>query len=230
MFAIWLKSTRARDRLEQLGRLDWLKPEFEACERVERYLPDPATSWRRIRGADRLRPKALAILQQLAAWREETAQQKDLPRNWVIRDDVLLDIARLAPQQLDALGQMRNLQAKTLDRYGSRLLELVREGSQRQAEPLPGWVRRSKASAHDEALADVLQAQLRLLADQHSINSSTIASRKDLLALARGEQDLALLRGWRRELVGAELMAMRDGQRTLEVERGELRIAPKTHT
>jgi ribonuclease D len=208
--------------------LEWLRSEFEACERTERYLQDPATAWRRIRGVEKLRPKALAILQLLARWREQTAQQKDLPRNWVIRDEVLVDIARLAPRQLEALDRIRNLAAKTIDRYGQTLLDLVGDGLQREPDPLPARSRRSKASVGEEALADLLQAQLRLLADKFQINSAMLASRKDLLALAQGEQDLALLRGWRRELAGAELLAMRDGQRALSVEDGQLRIAAKT--
>jgi len=219
---------RVTQRLQELGRLEWLKSEFEACERAERYIQDPATVWRRVRGIEKLRPKALAVLQLLTRWREETAQQKDLPRNWVIRDEVLVDIARLAPGQLDALDRIRNLTAKTVDRYGQALLDLVREGLQRQPDPIPSWTRRSKATVGEEALADLLQAQLRLLADKFQINSAMIASRKDLLALVQGEQDIALLRGWRREMAGAELLAMRNGQRIVSVENGQVQIAAKT--
>lgn len=219
---------QVQQRLRDLGRLEWLRSEFEACERTERYVQEPATAWKRIRGVEKLRPKALAIVQLLARWREQTAQQKDLPRNWVIRDEVLVDIARLAPRQPEALGRIRNLAAKTIDRYGQTLLDLVGEGLQRQPDPLPARSRRSKATVEEEALADLLQAQLRLLADKFQINSAMLASRKDLLALAQGEQDLGLLRGWRRELAGAELLAMRDGQRALSVEDGQLRIAAKT--
>jgi ribonuclease D len=219
---------RVTQRLQELGRLEWLKSEFEACERPERYIQDPATAWRRVRGIEKLRPKALAILQLLTRWREETAQQKDLPRNWVIRDEVLVDIARLAPGQLDALDRIRNLTAKAVDRYGQTLLDLVREGLQRQPDTIPSWTRRSKATVGEEALADLLQAQLRLLADNFQINSAMIASRKDLLALVQGEQDIALLRGWRREMAGGELLAMRNGQRTVSVEDGQVQIAAKT--
>ena len=219
---------QVQQRLRDLGRLEWLRSEFEACERTERYVQEPATAWKRIRGVEKLRPKALAIVQLLARWREQTAQQKDLPRNWVIRDEVLVDIARLAPRQPEALGRIRNLAAKTIDRYGQTLLDLVGDGLQRQPDPLPARSRRSKATVEEEALADLLQAQLRLLADKFQINSAMLASRKDLLALAQGEQDLGLLRGWRRELAGAELLAMRDGQRALSVEDGQLRIAAKT--
>lgn len=218
-----------RARLQELGRLDWLAAEFEPYERVERYLPDPANAWQRIRGAEKLHSQALSILQLLARWREEIAQAKDLPRNWVLRDEFLVDIARLAPERLDSLGKIRNLPAKTLERYGQSLLELVREGRQRKPDAAPAWKKRAKPSAQQEALADLLHAQLRLLADRFQVNSATIASRKDLLSLVQGERDIGILRGWRREMAGTELLAMCDGQRVLSVEGGRIQIAAKTN-
>ena len=216
-----------RQRLSDQGRLQWLNSEFAEYERAERYQNDPADAWKRLRGLDKLRSRALAIVQVLAEWREQTAQQKDLPRNWVLRDDVLFDIARLAPDKPTKLGRIRNLQAKTRERYGARLIDLVREASQREPQPLPGWKKRSKPTAQEEALADILHAQLRLLADSHRINSSVLASRKDLLALARGDADVAVLHGWRREMVGAELLAICAGQRIVSVDNGEVAVSEK---
>jgi ribonuclease D len=215
-----------KSRLEQLGRLAWLKDEFEPYERVERYLPDPDNVWKRIRGADRLRPAGLAVLQTLANWREQVAQQKDLPRNWILKDDTLLDIARLAPDNFEKLAKIRSLPPKTLDRYGEKLIELVREGKHRPPEPLPGGRKRAKPSAQEEALADILHAQLRLLADKHQINNTVLASRKELIALAQGEEELDLLRGWRREMAGIELLAMLGGQRVVSISKKRVVITP----
>jgi ribonuclease D len=216
---------RMRARLQELGRLEWLASEFEPYERVERYLPDPANAWQRIRGAEKLRSQALSILQLLARWREETAQAKDLPRNWVLRDEILVDIARLAPERPESLAKIRNLPPKTLDRYGQTLLELVRDGRERQPQAAPAWKKRPKPTAQQEALADLLHAQLRLLADRFQVNSATIASRKDLLSLVQGGQDIGILHGWRREMAGAELLAMRDGQRRVSVQDGRVVIS-----
>ena len=216
---------RMRARLQELGRLEWLASEFEPYERVERYLPDPANAWQRIRGAEKLRSQALSILQLLARWREETAQAKDLPRNWVLRDEILVDIARLAPERPESLAKIRNLPPKTLDRYGQTLLELVREGRERQPQAAPAWKKRPKPTAQQEALADLLHAQLRLLADRFQVNSATIASRKDLLSLVQGGQDIGILHGWRREMAGAELLAMRDGKRRVSVQDGRVVIS-----
>jgi ribonuclease D len=217
-----------RSKLEALGRLDWLRAEFEPYERLERYRPDPARAWQRIRGGEKLRPKALSILQLLARWREETAQQRDLPRNWVLKDDALIDLARMAPDSAQSLGKLRSVPPKIVERYGETLLRLVREGTRREPDSVPAWKRRSRPTADEEALADVLHARLRLLADASRINSSVIASRKELLALAQGEQDLDILRGWRREMAGNELLAMCRGERTVFVEGGRVRILSTT--
>jgi ribonuclease D len=211
-------------RLGAQGRLGWLAAEFEPYERLERYQLQPDDVWQRMRGLEKLRPRALSIVQQLTAWRERQAQEKNLPRNWIIKDEVLLDMARLAPQDSDALASIRGMQPRTVERHGAMLLDLIRTAAAQEPQPLPGYIRQARPTAQEEALADVLHAQLRLLADRHDINSATIASRKDLLALVRGEPT-ALLRGWRRSLAGNELLAMRDGQRLVSISNGQVEIS-----
>jgi ribonuclease D len=211
-------------RLAAQGRLGWLAAEFEPYERLERYQLQPDDVWQRMRGLEKLRPRALSIVQQLTAWRERQAQEKDLPRNWILKDEVIVDMARLAPQDSDGLASIRGMQPKSVERYGATLLELIKTGAGQEPQPLPGRVRKARPTAQEEALADVLQAQLRLLADHHDINSGTLASRKDLLALVRGEPS-ALLRGWRRSIAGNELLALRDGQRLVSISNGQVEIS-----
>jgi len=217
---------RMTERLEGLGRLEWLKPEFEFYQASERYMPDPGRAWQRIRGLEKLRPRALATAQRLAQWREQTAQEKDLPRNWVLKDDVLMDIARLLPDQPERLTKIRNLPGKTIDRYGKIIVQLVQDAADKEPQPLPGWKKRAKPTAQEEALADVLHAQLRLLAERYQINSTVLASRKELLAVVQGEQDIPILKGWRREMAGNELLAIRGGQRIISIDNGRVLVAP----
>jgi len=205
-----------RDRLAAQGRLAWLDAEFAPYEQLERYQSDPPNAWKRIRGLEKLRPKALSIIQHLATWREQRAQEKDLPRNWVIKDEIMIDIARLAPQKLDALSSIRGMPPKTIERFGQKLLELVVNGEAQDPQPLQARGRRERPTVQEEALADILHAQLRLLAEKHAINSALIAGRKDLIALIRGEKT-RLLNGWRQEIAGKELLALRDGQRLVSV-------------
>jgi len=212
-------------QLDELGRLDWLQAEFSPYEQLERYQLDPAQVWKRIRGVEKLRPAALSIVQLLAGWREQLAQERDLPRNWIFKDDALIDIARLAPQQQDELTGIRSLPPKSADRYGQQIVSLVEEGKQRRADPLPAWKKRARASGQEEALADILHAQLRLLSDRHKINSTVLASRKDLIALVQGDEDVPVLRGWRFEMAGHELLAMYNGKRTVSVRNRNVEVS-----
>jgi ribonuclease D len=214
-------------RLDGQGRLGWLAAEFEPYEKLERYRLNPDDVWKRVRGLEKLRPKALSIAQQLAAWRERQAQAKDLPRNWILKDEVILDLARLAPQRIDDLATIRALQAKTAERYGAELITLIGTAAGQTPQALPARVRAARPSVQEEALADVLQAQLRLLADRHDINSATIASRKDLLALVSGESG-ALMSGWRRKIAGDELLALSAGQRRISIRDGRVVIDSTT--
>jgi ribonuclease D len=215
------------ERLGAQARLDWLDAEFAPYERLERYQNDPATAWQRLRGLEKLRPRALSIAQQLAAWRERQAQDRDLPRNWILKDDMLFDIARLAPQNLDDLAAVRGLSQKVLERYGEALLALVRDAAGGTPQPLPGRGRRERTTVAEEALADYLQAALRVLAAEHDINGSIIASRKDLLALIRND-NTPLLKGWRRKIAGDALLSLCDGQRRLTVRDRQIEIDAAT--
>jgi ribonuclease D len=205
-----------RTQLDELGRLDWLEAEFEPYGKLERYQQTPEDAWRRIRGLEKLKPRALSVVQKLAAWRETRAKERDLPRNWILKDDVIIDIARLSPVKLSDLDNIRGLQGKTLDRYGQLLLDMVQQALTEDPVPLPKRSRGVKASVQEDALTDILHAQLRLLSDAQDINSAAVASRKDLLALVRDEES-PLLKGWRRKLAGEELLALRDGQRVISV-------------
>ncbi|VAW73338.1 Ribonuclease D [hydrothermal vent metagenome] len=214
-----------RDKLKEKGRLEWLDAEFAQYEKVERYIHKPEQAWQRIRGLEKLRSKALSILQVLAAWREAIAQEKNLPRSWVLKDDALVDIARIAPTSLDKLGAIRNFPPRTLDRYGEIIIKHVAEAEERSPEPLPPGKRRTRPTADEDAMADILQAHLRVLAEKYQINSASLASRKELVALAQGEENIPLLKGWRHKMAGVELLAMRDGKRKLTVADGRVVIS-----
>jgi len=216
-----------REQLDELGRLEWLDAEFEPYGKLERYQQPPEDAWRRIRGLEKLKPRALSVVQKLAAWRETRAKERDLPRNWILKDDVIIDIARLAPGNNADLDNIRGMQTKTIERYGQLLLDMVQQALQEAPVPLPRRSRGVKASVQEEALTDILQAQLRLLADEQDINSAAVASRKDLLALIRDEES-PLLKGWRRKLAGEELLAMRKGERVVSIENARVEIASST--
>lgn len=212
---------RLRDDLVARGRLNWLDDDFARLTDPATYRTDAADAWQRVRGADRLRPKALAILQALAAWRETTAINEDRPRGWVLHDEVMIDLARLAPDTMTALESLRGLRRDAAQRYGAAVLAIIRDARTRAATPPAASTR---LSPDQQALADVLMAIVRLRGTQESLNPATLASRKDIEHLVAGERDSRVLQGWRKGLVGDDLMAFLDGERRLVCGDGGLQI------
>jgi ribonuclease D len=211
-------------KLGALNRLDWLTEDFENLTRVELYSNPPAGAWLRVRAANRLKGPALAVLQALASWREQLAQEQDRPRGWVLRDDILIEIARHMPKSPEALGRIRGLPERTQQKHGAQLLALVAAAREQAPQPLPKTEFRVHLDPSQEALVDVMMAVVRLCAEQNTLNPAVLASRKQLEKLATGNNDIEALHGWRRNLVGERLLALLDGRLNLSVLDGRLRI------
>ena len=214
---------RMRDKLAQKQRLAWLEQEFAQLLHEENYTNPPEQAWRRIRNARRLKPGQLGVLKTLAAWRERRAQASDRPRNWLCRDDVLIDLARLQPDSLAELSHIRGLPEKLLQREGHTLLELIRQGKQMEIEA-EDHTRPQKLGLAQQAVVDVLMALINLRAEEQGISPASLAARKDVEKLVAGDDDSKLLHGWRRAMIGEDLLAMLQGRRSLHMEQGRLRI------
>lgn len=215
------------ERLEKQGRLAWLAEDFEALADAGRYASPPELAWQRVKGAERYKGAQLSVLQALAAWRETTAQGRDLPRGWLLKDDAMLDIARHQPKNLEALGRIRGLQERFLKSHGTALLDLIEAARQRKPEPDTRPQRPDRLSPAEEAVADLLMSVVRLRGMEHSLHPSVLASRKDLARLIQGDESAPLLQGWRRALIGTELRAILNGGRVLSVDQGMVRIGER---
>jgi ribonuclease D len=216
-----------RERLQQLGRLAWLEEDFAGLAQASRYASPPELAWQRVKGAERYKGAQLSVLQALAAWRETTAQARNLPRGWLLKDDAMLDIARHQPKNLDALGRIRGLQERFVKSHGTSLLALIESARQRKPEADTRGTRPDRLSPAQEAVADLLMAVVRLRGMEHSLHPSVLASRKDLARLVQEDGGTPLLQGWRRALIGAELQAILHGERTLGVEQGMVRVGER---
>lgn len=191
--------------LEQQQRTQWLKEDFDALSEVDNYVADPETIWRKIRGAGKLKGIQLAVLQQLAFWREQRAVDRNRPRRWILKDEVMLDLARFAPEKIDKLSQIRGLEARDIDRNGKAIIEVISQAKQIPPEQWPVLLKPEPLTNQQEALIDALMALLRKFCDDQSITPIAVASRKDIEKLVRGEKDLPLLHGWRFQIVGHHL-------------------------
>jgi len=112
-------------KLNAAGQLSSLEEEFNALNNPELYLPNPETMWQKIRAARRLEGKVLAVFQQLAAWREVTARAENLPQNWVLHDNTLIEMAKLLPASREDLSRIRGVHEKVLQRHGETLVEII---------------------------------------------------------------------------------------------------------
>ena len=215
-----------KQRLERHGRMRWALDEMaELCD-ASAYEVDTAEAWRRIPGRGSLSGRQLAVLRELARWREDAAARRDLPRGWVVKDQSLIEIARRSPSDVAALRSIRGLSAKEAERSGKHILEAVRRG--REAPPIdiprgPG----RPAQIRARATAGLADALLRARCEEAGVAPELVATRADLESLltalfADGSAPPGhrLLQGWRRELFGDDLVSLAQGRVALRAVEG----------
>jgi len=213
---------RLVERLDELGRLDWLNEDFERLVQPALYSNSPQQAWLKVRGSNRIKGASLSAIQALAGWRESLAQTLDRPKGWLLRDDVLVDIARHLPDNINALGKIRGLNERIIGKNGEQLLSLIAAARNREPEPPPATGPRKRLKPAQEALADALMAVVRLCALENSLNPAVLASRKQVESLVAGNRDVEVMQGWRRKLAGEHLQALLDGELALKVSAGKL--------
>lgn len=211
------------DKLIATGRLEWLQDDFSTLSSVSTYEEDPSASWLRIKGAGRLKGQQLAVLQQLGAWREERAVKHNLPRRWILKDDVMLDLAKLSPTSTEAMKKIRGLEQRDIERHGKAIIENIQLGKATPKEDWPVIKRPTPLTNQQEAMVDALMALLRKCCDEQNITPVAVATRKDVEALVRGD-DSPLSHGWRHEIVGHQLEAFLAGEIQISASATQLEI------
>jgi ribonuclease D len=199
------------------GRLNWLHDDFEHMTDPARYQPKPEQMWRRIKGNQRLKPAQLMNLKKLAEWREQRAIDADRPRRWILKDEVMLEIARRAPDSLNGLSRVRGLEEGVVKRHGDKLLDLIKAAQDTPREEWPELEKRQRMSENQEVIVELLMAELRLSALEARISPQAIATRKQLEQLTSGRRDVDLMDGWRLELVGQRLLDLLEGKTALGI-------------
>jgi ribonuclease D len=216
-----------RERLRELGRLDWLAADFEALTAPELYANEPDQAWMRIKIARQLDGLALGTLRAVAAWRESTAREANRPRGWILRDEAMCDIARARPRSLAELAGLRAIGEATVRRHGAALLSAVAGATPVAAIAPDARVRNRGLTVEEEILVDLMAALVRARAAAAELNHNLVASRRDLERFVlTPDADHALRSGWRRQLVGEALDALRLAQVRLCYEAGNLRLEP----
>jgi len=209
-------------RLAELGRLNWLEEDFARLSSDALYSNPPEDAWRRIKGGNRLNGNALATMQALAGWRESRAQQSDRPRGWILRDEVLVEIARHRPVSVQDLARIRGVQESFIRHNAEELLALINAACRQKPVSHPEAGARERLTPVQVALVDVMTAMVRISGMENSLNPAMLATRGQLERLATGDRNVELLQGWRRRLVGERLLALLEGRVSLKVSDGVL--------
>lgn len=211
-------------QLEKNGRLDWLGEEMSILTSPQTYQADPDNAWRRLAGRLR-KPKEVAVLMEVAAWREREAQSRDVPRGRILKDDALIDIATSAPRSVEALGRLRSIpNGFERSRTGGDILEAVERGVARDLTTVP-MPERSRGRGNTGAVVDLLKVLLKAVAEQEGVAPKIVATVEELEAIAESDNaDVPSLHGWRRALFGEKALALKNGQLGLVLERGRVRL------
>ena len=194
--------------LRQRGRLSWLVDDCTALVSNEALQQAEAAPINRVlracAGMDR---QSQSVAAALTKWREDLARQKDRPREWMLSTDVVVELARSRPRNLQELARVVGLEKTMLKRRGKELLEIIRVGE----SPGPDFTPLSKPRKPDpglRALGNAMWKRLGELCEREGIPTSAVAPRDEIRALAAGERDLRILSGWRRAFVGESLLAL----------------------
>ena len=208
--------------LDKRGRSEWLSEEMDVLTSPDTYRMDPDDAWLRLRTRVR-KPKELAVLMEVAAWREREAKARDVPRGRVLKDDLVADIAIQAPTSIEKLASLRSM-PKGFERspWGREIPEVVKRGLERDPKSLP-VIERNKHTQNSSAIVELLKVLLRMTAERHAVAAKVIATVDDLERIAADDNaEVPALKGWRRELFGEKAIAMKHGRVALAMEKGRV--------
>ncbi|GLI97399.1 ribonuclease D [Sphingobium sp. BS19] len=212
--------------LKKTGRGGWLDQEMERISDPSNYVNEPSESWKRVRIASR-KADVLGRLKALAAWREIEAQDKNLPRGRIVKDETLADIASHPPRSQDDLVKVRGLSAgwKNND-IGTRMMQALANAKPLDRDEMPERDPKKPGLGKDGALvADLLKLLLKIRSREINVASRLLARTDDLDALAAGERDgLSILEGWRYEQFGRDAVDLVEGRVAFAVKNGRLKM------
>jgi|TARA_B100000378_G_scaffold62490_1_gene46696 ribonuclease D len=210
--------------LKKNGRESWLAEEIGVLEDPETYINRPEEAWLKIRTRTNS-PRFLAILRELARFRENYAQDRDVPRSRVFKDDAMIELASTRPATEADLGKSRLLlrEARRGD-IAAGILAAVKAGQESGDLPKPKGVEPGRPG--NPALSDLLRVLLKAKADAAGVAPRLIASAADLDAIATGERDLPALHGWRAEVFGRDALRLATGEIALSAGGGVVRVVP----
>lgn len=209
------------DKLTEMNRLNWLDEDFQAICQPNLYEIKEDKLWQRVSGHQRLHGNKLAILQQLAIWREQQARKHNRPRKWIMSDDLLVTLSRQCPNSPGELNSIRGIPPRLIEQHQDSLLDILAEASK---IPRDNWpkLQINRTSKQQDAACDAMMGLLKLRSAENKISATALATRKEIEKIVMGERDIPLLHGWRAELAGNDVLSLLRGELYLQIKEGKL--------
>ncbi len=213
--------------LESSGRAGWLDEEMEELTNPKTYETHPDDAWQRLKLRVKNK-KSLAVLMELAAWRERLAQAQDVPRGRILRDEALYDLANQMPSSTEQLGELRTLsEGFSRSARAKEIVDAVRLGLARDPKSLPPLNHGNQLSAEANATVELLKVLLKSAAARHRVAPRMIADTSELERIAADKDpDVPAMRGWRRQLFGEDALRLKRGELALTLSGGEVIAIP----
>ena len=214
-------------QLESNGRRSWIDEEMKILTSPSTYENEPKNAWLRIKVRNG-KPRFLATLREIAAWREKEAQRRDVPRNRIIREEALTEIAASAPTSVGELARVRAISQKLAEGdMGRAILKVVQHALSLSKESFPSAPKHVEKPIGMAPLMDLLKVLLKMRCEQSGVAQKLVATVGDLERFAAGDEDSPLLSGWRRELFGELALALTDGRVALTALNGQIQVIPQ---
>ena len=213
------------NQLEKNGRINWLNEEFQNVLNPKTYDIPLDQIWKRLKIKNG-RPKFLILVRELCAFREKEAQNRNIPRNRVIRDDILLDIAARSPRSSVDLAKVRSLSAQFAEgRLGKSILRVVAEASNIPESDAPQLEKLNKSKPQKPALIELLKVLLKHKSEDNNVAQKLIASTADLEAIAENDNaNVLALSGWRKDVFGDDALLLKSGKIALSAAGDRIKV------
>ena len=217
--------TIMKAQLSELDRLNWLNSDFDKLTDIKTYRPNPYDFWKRIKGKRNLNSRQLATLRELAGWREEMARNRNMPRNWLAKDGILVEISRQMPMTMEDFDKLNEVAFLFSNEDKKELIKLISIASNLSDDQLPeSKSPQKRLTPQQQAMTSFLNTCLCLIASQHKLSPQVIATNKDIQKFVLGDEASKLNNGWRKDIAGELLNELKNGSLQLTNEHGKLKI------
>lgn len=212
------------NKITSEDRYHWLEDELKILNDPNTYAIDPYSVWQKIRIRSP-KPRLLGVLRELAAWREIRAQQKNVPRGRIMRDDVLVELSAAAPATIEDLRRMRGLNSSIIHDESTEILELVKKAQSLPIEDCPQIKPVKEQIPGVNALIEMLKLLLKIKADRYQVAAKLIATSEDIEEIARSnDPQVPALKGWRNEVFGVDAMKLKKGEVAIGVKNDKISL------